>query len=61
MKLPMDFKPGEKWAYSNTAYVLLGILVHKITGKFYGEILQEKILHPAINGDDKESLMNRIL
>jgi len=46
MKLPLDFKPGEKWAYSNTAYVLLGILIHQITGKFYGEILQEKIFKP---------------
>lgn len=45
-KLPLDFKPGEKWAYSNTAYVLLGILIHQLTGKFYGEILQEKIFTP---------------
>lgn len=46
MKLPLNFQPNEKWAYSNTAYVLLGILIHKLTGKFYGEILQEKIFTP---------------
>ncbi|MGI8582920.1 MAG: serine hydrolase domain-containing protein [Chitinophagaceae bacterium] len=46
MKLPLDFKTGEKWAYSNTGYILLGILIHQITGKFYGEILQEKIFSP---------------
>jgi len=46
MKLPLDFKTGEKWAYSNTGYILLGILIHQITGKFYGEILQEKIFAP---------------
>ena len=46
MKLPLDFQPGEKWAYSNTAYALLGILIHQITGKFYGEVLHEKIFAP---------------
>jgi CubicO group peptidase (beta-lactamase class C family) len=46
MKLPLDFKTGEKWSYSNTGYVLLGILIHQITGKFYGEVLQEKIFSP---------------
>ena len=46
MKLPLDFKTGEKWAYSNTGYVILGILIHQITGKFYGEILREKIFSP---------------
>ena len=34
MKLPLDFKTGEKWAYSNTGYVILGILIHQITGNF---------------------------
>lgn len=46
MKLPLDFKPGEKWSYSNTGYVLLGILIHQVTGKFYGDILKEKIFSP---------------
>ena len=46
MKMPLDFQPGEKWAYSSTAYVVLGILIRQITGKFYGDILQEKIFLP---------------
>lgn len=64
MKLPLDFSTGEKWAYSNTGYVILGILIHQITGKFYGEILQEKIFSPlsmetirVIN--EPEIIMNR--
>ncbi len=44
--MPMDFQPGEKWKYSNTGYVLLGVLVHRVTGKFYGDFLQERIFQP---------------
>jgi CubicO group peptidase (beta-lactamase class C family) len=44
--IPLDFQPGEKWNYSNPGYVMLGILVHKATGKFYGDLLQEKIFKP---------------
>ena len=44
--LPLDFKPGAKWNYSNPGYVLLGILIHRVTGKFYGDFLQERIFGP---------------
>jgi CubicO group peptidase (beta-lactamase class C family) len=40
------FKPGEKWQYSNLAYVTLGILIHKVSGKFYGDFLQERVFKP---------------
>src|SRR5215510_13803892 len=43
---PLDFQPGEKWNYSNSGYVLLGILIHKATGKFYGDLLREQIFTP---------------
>jgi CubicO group peptidase (beta-lactamase class C family) len=42
-KMPMDFRPGERWSYSNTGYVLLGIVIHRVTGKFYGDFLQARI------------------
>ena len=45
-KMPMDFRPGEKWSYSNTGYVLLGVVIHRVSGKFYGDFLQEKIFQP---------------
>lgn len=44
--LPLDFQPGEKWSYSNPGYVMLGILIHKVTGRFYGDLLREKIFEP---------------
>lgn len=39
-------KPGDQWSYNNGGYVLLGILVRKVTGKFYGDMLQEKVFKP---------------
>jgi len=44
--LPLDFPPGTQWKYSNTGYVLLGILIHKVTGEFYGDYLHEHIFAP---------------
>jgi CubicO group peptidase (beta-lactamase class C family) len=45
-KMPMDFQPGEKWHYSNTGYVLLGIVIHRVTGEFYGDFLEQRIFRP---------------
>jgi CubicO group peptidase (beta-lactamase class C family) len=44
--IPLAFQPGEKWSYSNMAYVMLGILIHKVSGKFYGDFLQERVFKP---------------
>jgi CubicO group peptidase (beta-lactamase class C family) len=44
--IPLAFKPGEKWSYSNLGYVLLGVLIRKVSGKFYGDFLQERIFKP---------------
>jgi CubicO group peptidase (beta-lactamase class C family) len=43
---PMAFKLGEKRGYSNLGFVTLGILIHKVTGKFYGDFLKERIFTP---------------
>lgn len=44
--LPLEFQPGEKWKYSNLGYVTLGVLIRKVTGKFYGDFLRERIFLP---------------
>ena len=44
--VPLEFAPGEKWSYSNPGYVTVGILIHKWTGMFYGDFLQQRIFKP---------------
>lgn len=44
--IPLAYPPGTKWSYANLGYATLGILIHKVTGKFYGDFLQEHIFKP---------------
>jgi CubicO group peptidase (beta-lactamase class C family) len=43
---PFDFEPGTKWSYNNSGYYLLGIIIENITGKTYGEHMQETFFTP---------------
>ena len=45
-KIPLDFDPGTKWQYSNTNYVIAGVIVEKASGKPLYEFLQERVLTP---------------
>jgi CubicO group peptidase (beta-lactamase class C family) len=45
-KLPLEFQPGETWAYDNTGYYLLGIIIEKASGKSYWQVLDERIFKP---------------
>jgi CubicO group peptidase (beta-lactamase class C family) len=44
--LKPEFPPGSRWNYSNTGYVVLGIIIHKASGKFYGDVLRERVFGP---------------
>ncbi|MCA0932454.1 serine hydrolase [Lutimonas saemankumensis] len=47
----LEFTPGEKFNYSNSGYFLLGVIIEKVSGKTYEEMLQEKIFKPLnMNG-----------
>ena len=44
--IPLAYPPGTKWSYANLGYATLGILIHKVTGEFYGDFLQKRIFRP---------------
>jgi D-alanyl-D-alanine carboxypeptidase len=48
---PLDFEPGTQWQYSNTNYVLLSLIVEKVTGEPLYQYLREHVLNPAGAGD----------
>jgi CubicO group peptidase (beta-lactamase class C family) len=43
---PLEFEPGEKIAYSNSGYVVLGRIIEKISGQSYAKFVQENIFEP---------------
>ncbi len=43
---PLDFQPGEKYSYSNTGYVVLGMVIEKVSGQPYAQFLQANIFTP---------------
>jgi len=44
--LPVVSAPGAEWRYNNANYVLLGILIHRVTGQFYGDYLRTVFFEP---------------
>jgi CubicO group peptidase (beta-lactamase class C family) len=44
--IPPAYPPGTGWAYSNLGYVTLGILIHKVSGQYFGDFLQERVFKP---------------
>ena len=43
---PLKFVPGEAWAYSNSNYHLLAMIIRRVTGRWYGDFLAERIFQP---------------
>ncbi|OKJ54986.1 peptidase [Streptomyces sp. CB02009] len=41
-----DFAPGTDWNYSNTNYVLAGMVIEKVTGRPYGKAVENRIIKP---------------
>ncbi len=45
--LPLEFPAGARWNYSNTGYVLLGIIISRVTGVPYYQFLRQRIFDPV--------------
>lgn len=43
---PLDFEPGQRYAYSNYGYCLLGRVIEKISGQDYESFVQQQVLAP---------------
>lgn len=53
------FEPGETWVYCNPGYLVLGIVVERVSGKRYDEFVREELLLP--NGLDEMTVCERAL
>jgi CubicO group peptidase (beta-lactamase class C family) len=44
--IPLAYPPGTKYAYSNLGFLTLGILIHRVSGQFYGDFLHDRVFQP---------------
>lgn len=44
---PLEFKPGEKFNYSNSGYIVLGQIIESVSGKSYASFMKEAIFEPS--------------
>jgi CubicO group peptidase (beta-lactamase class C family) len=63
-RTPKGGPAGSRWAYSNAAYILLGMLIEKIAGKPYHAFLEERIfrplgMHATRQISEEEIILNR--
>ena len=62
--MPIPNKPGETWSYNQTGYVLLGMILEKVSGQKFEEFLEQRFFRPlgmtsTRFGDYKEILPGR--
>ena len=50
---PVFFKPGEKYRYSNTAYVLLASIIEKVSGQSYKDFISAHVFKPLRMGSSE--------
>src|SRR6266852_5731433 len=59
-RIPLDFEPGTKWQYSNTNYVIAGVIVEKASGMSLLQFLIQKVFTPlgmkSVMNIDQEKL-----
>jgi D-alanyl-D-alanine carboxypeptidase len=57
---PLDFDPGTRWQYSNTNYVIAGVIIEKVSGMPLLQFLQTRVFNPlamkSVANTDQEKL-----
>ena len=58
---PMQFEPGERWAYNNSGYILLGAIIEKVSGESYEQFVDGHIFKPLGMKDSYYGNTERII
>jgi D-alanyl-D-alanine carboxypeptidase len=58
---PLEFEPGERWAYNNSGYALLGAVIEKVSGKSYEQFIEEEIFKPLGMKDSRYGHMEELV
>ena len=58
---PLEFTPGDRMSYSNTGYVVLGLLVERLSGQGYADFLRDNIFEPLGMNDTGYDVSTTIL
>ncbi|WP_396189278.1 serine hydrolase [Flavobacterium sp.] len=58
---PLEFKPGERFSYCNSGYILLGAIIEKVSGLTYENYLQKNIFNPLNMGNSYFGSRSKII
>jgi CubicO group peptidase (beta-lactamase class C family) len=58
---PLDFAPGARMSYSNSGYVLLGMIVERVSGQSYADFVRDNIFKPLGMSDSGYDVSATIL
>ena len=59
--LPLRFAPGEKWEYCNVGYFSLAEIIRKVSGKPWGDLLNERLFLPLEMNATRTTTMTEII
>ena len=54
-KMPLQFEPGKKWEYSNTAYMILASIIEKVSGQSFADFMAKNIFRHAMRNEKHKS------
>ncbi|HEX8709533.1 MAG TPA: serine hydrolase domain-containing protein [Pyrinomonadaceae bacterium] len=62
--MPLTARPGASWSYNQTGYMLLGMIIEKVSGKSYEDFMRDRFFHPlgmgsTSFGDSREVIPGR--